>query len=153
MGVKISELQEKTSTNDTDVLPIVDATGGTKKITVPNLLKTLTESISNIKEKVTNKGKWVKLAATTSTTTQTLTTESLSKFTAIVLQVTVSNDENRVLQSTTGSIDQFKTNTNWQVGFTSDPTNYFVNCSYVSDTSVNMRTNSQYDRGVLWGII
>lgn len=48
MGVKISELQEKTSTNDTDVLPIVDATGGTKKITVPNLLKTLTESISNI---------------------------------------------------------------------------------------------------------
>ncbi len=54
MGVKISELQEKTSTNDTDVLPIVDATGGTKKITVPNLLKTLTESISNIKEKVTN---------------------------------------------------------------------------------------------------
>jgi hypothetical protein len=54
MGVKISELQEKTSTNDTDVLPIVDATGGTKKITVPNLLKTLTESISNIGGKVTN---------------------------------------------------------------------------------------------------
>lgn len=156
MGVKISELQEKTSTNDTDVLPIVDATGGTKKITVPNLLKTLTKSISNIGgkvEKLQNKGKWVKLAATTSTTTQTLTTESLSKFTAIVLQVTVSNDENRVLQSTVGSIDQFKINTNWQVGFTSDPTNYFVNCSYVSDTSVNMRTNSQYDRGVLWGII
>lgn len=48
MGVKISELQEKTSTNDTDVLPIVDATGGTKKIAVPNLLKALTESISNI---------------------------------------------------------------------------------------------------------
>ena len=48
MGVKISELQEKTSTNDTDVLPIVDATGGTKKITVSNLLKALTESISNI---------------------------------------------------------------------------------------------------------
>ena len=54
MGVKISELQEKTSTNDTDVLPIVDATGGTKKITVPNLLKKLTESISNIGGKVTN---------------------------------------------------------------------------------------------------
>lgn len=54
MGVKISELQEKTSTNDTDVLPIVDATGGTKKITVPNLLKTLTESISNIREKITD---------------------------------------------------------------------------------------------------
>lgn len=54
MGVKISELQEKTSTNDTDVLPIVDAMGGTKKITVPNLLKKLTESISNIGGKVTN---------------------------------------------------------------------------------------------------
>ena len=112
--------------------------------------------ILDLKEKVEelqNKGKWVKLATTTSTSTQTLTVESLSKFTAIVLQVTVSNDENRVLQSTTGSIDQFKLNTNWQVGFVGDSTNYFVNCSYVSDTSVNMRTNSQYDRGVLWGII
>lgn len=54
MGVKISELQEKTLTNNTDVLPIVDVTGGTKKITVPNLLKTSTESISNLNGKITN---------------------------------------------------------------------------------------------------
>ena len=118
-----------------------------------NTEKAINEVDTELNNEITNKGKWVKLATTTSTTAQTLTTESLSKFTAIVLQVTVSNDENRVLQSTTGSIDQFKLNANWQVGFASDSTNYFVNCSYVSDTSVNMRTNSQYDRGVLWGII
>lgn len=114
--------------------------------------KSIKEELLEQKEKIENKGKWVKLAATTSTTTQTLTTESLSKFTAIVLQVTVSDNENRVLQSTIGSINQFKKDTNWQVGFTGDPTNYFVSCSYLSDTSVNMCTNSQYDRGVLWGI-
>ena len=118
-----------------------------------NTEKAINEVDTELNNEITNKGKWVKLATTTSTTTQTLTVESLSKFTAIALQVTVSDNENRVLQSTIGSIDQFKLNTNWQVGFVGDSTNYFVNCSYVSDTSVNMRTNSQYDRGVLWGII
>ena len=120
---------------------------------INNYKKSIKEELLEQKEKIESKGKWVKLATTTSTTTQTLTVESLSKFTAIALQVTVSDNENRVLQSTIGSIDQFKLNTNWQVGFVGDSTNYFVNCSYVSDTSVNMRTNSQYDRGVLWGII
>lgn len=31
MGVKISELQEKATVSDDDVIPVVDATAGTKK--------------------------------------------------------------------------------------------------------------------------
>lgn len=49
MGIKISELQEKTTANDTDIIPIVDT--GTKKITKANLLK-------EIKEKATKKVLW-----------------------------------------------------------------------------------------------
>lgn len=46
MGIKISELQEKATANDTDVLPIVD--DGTKKITKSNFLKEITESLINL---------------------------------------------------------------------------------------------------------
>lgn len=45
MGIKISELQEKTTANDTDIIPIVDT--GTKKITKANLLKEITEALAN----------------------------------------------------------------------------------------------------------
>ena len=46
MGIKISELQEKTTANDTDIIPIVDT--GTKKITKANLLKEITEALANL---------------------------------------------------------------------------------------------------------
>lgn len=52
MGIKISELQEKTTANDTDIIPIVDT--GTKKITKANLLKEVTNSIETINTKLTN---------------------------------------------------------------------------------------------------
>ena len=44
MGIKISELQEKTTANDTDVIPIVD--DGTKKITKLNFLKEIINKIN-----------------------------------------------------------------------------------------------------------
>ena len=56
MGVKISELQEKTTANDTDIIPIVDT--GTKKITKANLLKEATNSIETINTKLTNLGNY-----------------------------------------------------------------------------------------------
>lgn len=61
MGVKISELQEKTTANDTDVIPIVD--DGTKKITKSNLLKETNEKITNLStystEEVKTGEKWI----------------------------------------------------------------------------------------------
>lgn len=48
MGVKISELQEKTTSDNTDVIPIVDTTGGTKKITKANLLKEIDDKFTNL---------------------------------------------------------------------------------------------------------
>ncbi len=48
MGVKISELQEKTTADNTDVIPIVDTTGGTKKITKANLLKEIDDKFTNL---------------------------------------------------------------------------------------------------------
>ena len=56
MGVKISELVEKTTANSSDVIPIVDT--GTKKITKANLLKEVTNSIETINTKLTNLGNY-----------------------------------------------------------------------------------------------
>ena len=56
MGVKISELVEKTTANSSDVIPIVDT--GTKKITKENLLKEITNSIETINTKLTNLGNY-----------------------------------------------------------------------------------------------
>lgn len=44
MGVKISELQEKATANDTDVLPIVG--DGTKKITKANFLREVNDKVT-----------------------------------------------------------------------------------------------------------
>lgn len=61
MGVKISELQEKTTANDTDVIVIVD--DGTKKITKANLLKEINDKITNIStystEEINTGKKWI----------------------------------------------------------------------------------------------
>lgn len=61
MGVKISELQEKTTANDTDVIPIVD--DGTKKITKANLLKEINNQITNANtyatEEINTGEKWI----------------------------------------------------------------------------------------------
>lgn len=120
---------------------------------INNYKKSIKEELLEQKEKIENKGKWVKLAETTSTTNEELNIDDLSKYTSLILQVLVSDSKNNVLQSTTGTVEQFKNSTFWQVGFSGNPTTYFVDCSYVSNTKVKMRSKSNADKGILWGII
>lgn len=120
---------------------------------INNYKKSIREELLEQKEKIENKGKWVKLAETTSTTNEELNIDDLSKYTSLILQVLVSDSKNNVLQSTTGTVEQFKNSTFWQVGFSGNPTTYFVDCSYVSNTKVKMRSKSNADKGILWGII
>lgn len=53
MGVKISELNEATSAQNSDVLPIVQ-NGETKKIQKQNLLKELTTELTNVTNEIEN---------------------------------------------------------------------------------------------------
>lgn len=90
MGIKISELQEKTTASDTDIIPIVDT--GTKKITKANLLKEITETLTNLgtysTEEVKTGEKWIDgkpiyrktfvFTATSNTSKKTVTTIDIS---------------------------------------------------------------------------
>lgn len=90
MGIKISELQEKTTASDKDIIPIVDT--GTKKITKANLLKEITEVLTNLgnysTEEVKTGETWIDgkpiyrktfvFTATSNTSKKTVTTIDIS---------------------------------------------------------------------------
>lgn len=106
-----------------------------------------------LKKKLSEKGKWVKLAETTATSEQTITVDNLNNYSALVLQVSTSSNSNQILASNIGTVEQFKSGSDWQATFGADSNNYFISCKYVNDTTVKLRSNSSYDRAILFGII
>ena len=105
-----------------------------------------------LKKKLSEKGKWVKLAETTETNEQTITVDNLNNYRTIVLQLTYVSNTNQVLATTLGTLEQFKSGAEWEVVYKEIET-FNVRCKYINDTTVKLRTKSLYDRAVLFGII
>lgn len=137
MGIKISELQEKTTANDTDVIPVVDE--GTKKITKANFLKEILAKITG-----------VQLFSNESGTTSNITlSDAITNYTEFkVKYIGVNGEPYSTGKLSTNNLSRIHLNTGFLGNCSNGTGGLITGCMRISisNTTVSVVSNRKYEK-------